>query len=239
MNILVRWSFLLLVAFGGFGLAVETEAQGIVAPRGAVFSALLVPDMRGITEASPFGDMIWLAQESGGESKDYTRESEGSGDQRGYGANLNKGTTKNIVYLLNEANRTCNERIERRYRLDCLRVYYGWIVDSLPDNGDYLPIRQAMRQAEMKLEAIVSANLDRTAPAITPRKGHKPYAKKLPALRAVKKSSVKKAVAQAEAVIKETRIVILRSGGDPTRRTAHYEDVSAALNSNLVILRSA
>ena len=46
-------------------------------------------------------------------------------------------------------------------------------------------------------------------------------------------------MAQAEAVVKEAEIVILRSGEDPTRRTAHFEDVSAALDSNLVILRSA
>ena len=46
-------------------------------------------------------------------------------------------------------------------------------------------------------------------------------------------------MAQAEEVVKETELVILRSGEDPTRRTAHYQEVAEAVDSNLVILRSA
>ncbi len=241
MNVLVRLSFLLSVAVGGPFLPSASGAQGIVTPRDTVLFPLSGPELADGIVTSPLGAMIWLAQSCDGDCTGGSREQQRQNDNSlpRYGANLNRGTTNDIVHFLNDANKTCNQQIERRYRLDCLRIYYGWIADSLPDNGDYYPIKQAMRRAEMKLDAIVSANVDRTAPTITPRKGYKPYAKKLPPLRAVKKSSVKNAMAQAEAVVKETQLVILRSGEDPTRRTAHYEEVSAALDSNLVILRSA
>jgi hypothetical protein len=96
-----------------------------------------------------------------------------------------------------------------------------------------------MLDAAAKLDAIVLANLDETAPAIRPREGHKPLAKRLPPVRAVKKSAEQAAAAQAAAVVEETELIIIRSGGDPARRTQAYTDVAAAVEENLVILRSA
>ncbi|MFZ1470526.1 MAG: hypothetical protein WAT09_16365 [Paracoccaceae bacterium] len=226
---------MILLASASFGLTQAAQAQTLLVPQGGVLPFVLLPDTA--ATPSPLEDMLWLVQSCEGKCDDYTPK-KGARKAR-YGTNLNKGTTRDIVKFLTDANKTCDARIDRRYRIDCLRIYYGWIADSLPDTGDYLPIKQAMRKAEKKLAAIVSANVDTTAPVITPRKGHKPSAKKMPPLRPIKKSAERKAVAQAEAVLKETEIVILRSGEDPTRRTAHYEEVSAALDSNLVILRSA
>lgn len=168
---------------------------------------------------------------------DWKRGNNGSGTR---GESLNKGVTRAIVRIILHANDTCNhERVERRYRIDCLRVYYGWAADSLPDRGEYLPVKKALRDAERKLSAIVSANVDRTAPVIEPREGHKKNAQRLPPLRPVKKSAEKKALAQAQAVVKETELVILRSGEDPARRETHFNAVAEAVDSNLVILRSA
>ncbi len=180
----------------------------------------------------------WLipAQTKGEEGYDY----EDDDDPVTPGKALNKGFTRQIVRILLHANETCDDpRIELRYRVDCIRVYYGWAADALPDRGDYAPIKKALREAEKKLAAIVSANIDRSAPVITPREGHKPAAKKLPPLRAVKKSSAKKVAKKAEAVVKETELVILRSGEDPSRREEHFDAVAEAVDSNLVILRSA
>ena len=242
MNTARSWFVLILIVFASLGLTPAAQAQSLPISRNSVLPLVLFPD----TTATPstLEDMLWLVQDPGCESGcgEYTPNTGkvGKGKNKGrYGASLNKGTTNDIVKFLNDANKTCDKRINRRYRIDCLRVYYGWIADSLPDSGEYLPIKQAMRSAEKRLDAIVSANLDQTEPVITPRKGHKPSAKKMPPLRAIKKSAERKAIAQAEAVVKEAEIVILRSGEDPTRRTAHYEEVSAALDSNLVILRSA
>ena len=155
------------------------------------------------------------------------------------GQNLNSGVTKSIVKLLNGANSTCSERIELRYRIDCLRIYYLKVAESLPDTGDYLPIKQAMLDAAEKLDAIVTANLDEIAPVIRPREGHKPLAKRLPPVRPVKEAFAEAAAVEAARVVEETELIIIRSGGDPARRTQHYTDVAAAVEDNLVILRSA
>lgn len=172
------------------------------------------------------------------ETEDSGRDSR-DGDEVASGEGLNKGFTKKIVKILLHANSTCDERILPEYVVDCLRVYYGWAADAIPDRGEYADIKKALRWAEKKLTAIVSANIDRDAPVILPREGHKKNAKKLPPLRPVKKASRKKVAAQAKAVVQETELVILRSGEDPARRTEHFQEVAAAVDSNLVILRSA
>lgn len=155
------------------------------------------------------------------------------------GVVLNDGVTRDIVRILEGADKTCGTRLDPRYRIDCLRVYYLKVADRLPRSGDYLPIRQAMLDAASKLDAIVSAHQDEAAPVIRPRDGHKPAAKRLPPLRPVKEAFVETAAAEAARVVEETELIIIRSGGDPARRTQHYTDVAAAVEDNLVILRSA
>lgn len=152
---------------------------------------------------------------------------------------INTGVTKGIVKILQGADKTCDARIDLRYRIDCLRLYYLKVAANLPDTGDYLPIKQAMLDAAGKLDAIVTKYEDDMAPPLHLREGHKPLAKRLPPVRAVKDAFAETAAAEAAAVVKETELVIIRSGGDPARRTQAYTDVAAAVEDNLVVLRSA
>lgn len=152
---------------------------------------------------------------------------------------INTGVTKSIVKILQGADKTCDARIDLRYRIDCLRLYYLKVATNLPDTGDYLPIKQAMLDAADKLDAIVTKYEDDMAPPLRLREGHKPMAKRLPPVRAVKEGFADEAAAEAAAVVKETELIIIRSGGDPARRTQAYTDVAAAVEGNLVILRSA
>ncbi len=155
------------------------------------------------------------------------------------GLGINSGVTKSIVKILQGANSTCDRRIELRYRIDCLRIYYLKVAANLPDTGDYLPIKQAMLDAADKLDAIVKKYQDDSAPVIRPREGHKSAAKRLPPVRPVKENFAEAAAAEAAMVVKEAELVIIRSGGDPAKRTQAYTDVAAAVEDNLVILRSA
>jgi hypothetical protein len=192
------------------------------------------------TEAAPtdLDALLWLAQSTCDTNCESDYKSNGKDWPSGKRA-LSTAVTGALVDIISDANETCDARIELRYRIDCLRIYYGWVADALPDGGDYLPIKKAMRRAEKKLDAIVRANLDTDQPAITPKEGHKKFAKRLPPVRAVKKSAAKRAAVQAAAVVNETELVILRSGGDPARREPHYTEVAAAVEDNLVVLRSA
>jgi hypothetical protein len=155
------------------------------------------------------------------------------------GQSLNSGVTKGIVKILQGADKTCGSRIELRYRIDCLRLYYLKVAANLPATGDYLPIKQAMLDAADKLDAIVTKYEDENAPVIRPREGHKSAAKRLPPVRPVKEAFATAAAVEAAMVVEETELIIIRSGGDPARRTQHYTEVAAAVEDNLLILRSA
>ena len=155
------------------------------------------------------------------------------------GLSINKGVTKAIIRILQGANSTCDSRIDLRYRIDCLRIYYRKVAANLPNSGDYLPIKQAMLDAADKLDAIVTKYQDESAPVLRPREGHKSQAKRLPPVRPVKEAFAVAAAVEAAMVVEETELIIIRSGGDPARRTQAYTDVAAAVEENLVILRSA
>lgn len=77
---------------------------------------------------------------------------------------INTGITKGIVKILQGADKTCDPRIDLRYRIDCLRLYYLKVAANLPESGDYLPIRKAMLDAAAKLDAIVTKYEDDMAP---------------------------------------------------------------------------
>jgi hypothetical protein len=161
---------------------------------------------------------------------------------------VSKAATDRIVKALNDADRTCNDmRLvpppkgvdQKLYRIDCYRLMYRKIAEAMPKTGDYAPIRRALLAASDKLNQIVRANLDTSAPKITVRERGKRAAPAIGPIRAIRPDRIKVAQAKAEAVIKETAIVILRSGEIPTRRNVHYAKVSAAVEENLVVLRSA
>lgn len=152
---------------------------------------------------------------------------------------LNSGNTDTIVKMLADANRTCGTVILRKYRVDCLRIYYLRTAQSLPDRGEYRPIKVALQRAADQLDQIVTANADPTAPTIRPRERNRAAAPRMPALRAVTAKSENAVIAQAEKVVADTSMLILRSGGDPKRRSAHYQEIVAAVDSNILLLRSA
>lgn len=152
----------------------------------------------------------------------------------------NSGVTREIVKIIAGANETCaDDRIELRYRIDCLRIYYLKVADRLPARGDYLPIKKAMIDAAERLDAIVVKYEDTSAPVVRPREGHKSAAKRLPGMRAVEENFAEAAAVEAAKVVEETELIIIRSGGDPARRTQHYTEIAAAVEDNLVILRSS
>lgn len=242
-------------------LKVLAITLGLSLPAAALAGPIL-PIFPQPVQAGDTDALLWLAQcgargggrSGGGGSESGGGESGGGSGGGGYGgggdcagektgvggAALNKGTTNALVKIISRANSTCGSaKMAAQYRVDCLRIYYGWVADQLPDRGEYAPIKKAMRQAEAKLDRIVRANLDTQAPRIEPNEGYKPDAKRLPPIRAVKKSATKKAATQAEAVVKETELLIIRSGEDPSRRSQHYAAVAEAVDDNLVILRSA
>ncbi len=178
-------------------------------------------------------------------------QSAGRGDCDDYDippVSVSTDATDKLVKALTDADRTCNEMLLARpedgvdldlYRIDCYRLMYRKLADSMPTTGDYAPIRRALLTASDKLNQIVRANLDSDAPQVKVRERAKPAAPATDTLRAIRPDRAEEATAQAAAVLEETAIVILRSGEIPTRRNIHYTRVSAAVEENLAVLRSA
>jgi hypothetical protein len=133
---------------------------------------------------------------------------------------------------------TCGRRIDPRYRIDCLRATYVRLANQIPATGDYAPIRDALFAAARKLDRIVKDNLDPALPTIRPRLAGQGGGHRIQPIRAVARDRLRAANAEAAKVVKETSLLILRSGDRPPRRTVHYQQVAAAVDDNLILLRS-
>ncbi len=152
---------------------------------------------------------------------------------------LSPSNTRHIVGLVSGANQTCGASIGASYQIDCLRAYYLQLAKSLPDSGEYLPIKQALNNAADRLGRIVQRYADPSAPKLRLSGRYNPNMPPLPDLTPIRKGSERRAAAEAQKVVQETTMIILRSGDDPSRRTAHYQQIAAAVESNMVILRSS
>ncbi len=164
-------------------------------------------------------------------------------------APLSKASTSTIVTALNDTTRGCNDMLvfppkkefgKELYQIDCLRLHYKKIADSIPENGDYKGVKAALEDASRKLDRIVRQNQDLTQPVVQIHERGKPDATIVDGgLRPIKKERLAVARAAAQKVIEDTALIILRSGEIPTRRNVHYTSISVAVSTNLVVLRSA
>ena len=152
---------------------------------------------------------------------------------------LTTANTAGLAASISGVVETCGTAVAAGYRIDCLRRAYIDIARSIPDTGDYRPIRQALLDAAGKLDAIVTANLDPTAPVINPHEKGRPLAGRIGSVRAVAPERLAAASRAAEKVIADTGMLILRSGEIPKRRTAHYQQIAAAMDGTMVVLRSS
>jgi hypothetical protein len=152
---------------------------------------------------------------------------------------LTTANTTDLAGAISGIAETCGTAVAAGYRIDCLRRAYLDVARKIPNTGDYRPIRQALLDAADKLDAIVSANADPTAPPINPREKARPLAGRVGPVRAVASGRIAEANRAAQAVIEETGLLILRSGEIPKRRTAHYQQIAAAIDDSMVVLRSS
>lgn len=153
---------------------------------------------------------------------------------------INSNATDRISEELAESLGACSpDRLERRYRIDCLRLHFWRLSQDLPSTGDYAPVRAALAKAAADLDAIVRQNLDTSAPRLRVRANGKPAAPLLPPIRAVRAGTEARVAKQAERVIAEATTALLRSTENSDRRMTHYQQIASAISSTKVLLRSA
>ncbi len=145
--------------------------------------------------------------------------------------------TDRIVKDLRSIRRECSE-YDQVYRIDCLRQGLEMTIANMPDRPEYRDARRILRRASSQLASIVSTYEDRSAPRLEVPRSANPRFKKRRTYRAVKRSSLPRAMAKANAVVEEAATQLLRSAENSERRYAHYQQISAAVDSTKVLLRS-
>jgi len=125
------------------------------------------------------------------------------------------------------------------FRINCLQTQFDRIARSLPQTGDYAPVRKVLQDASEKLGAVVRGNIDTTVKPIVPVIKNKPDAPRSEALVAIKPAAVRKANAAAAAIIAETTTLLLRSTENLERREVSYQEIAQAIDSTKILLRSA
>jgi len=136
--------------------------------------------------------------------------------------------TAAIVKQLQQGAAECG-RIEREYRIDCLRQVYTRAAGASGNRRDYSAANSELRRLARQLNGIVRQNADRKAPKA--KVGSKSY-------RAITREALRQANRQASQAIQETSTKLLRSAGNSSKRKVHYTRIANAVNSTKKILRS-
>ena len=229
----VRSCLAFCVAFSG----VFPVYAGIPAPR-----TLSSQDLDAI-------DLLFKAQtvDPGGDgggnggSRDGGKESPGHGDnytgREHQELRLSRYETDSIIEDLRLVRRECGN-YDEVYRIDCLRQGIDMVVASMPDGGEYTEAKRILRTTSKRLGSIVSKYQDRSAPKLVAPRDANPRFKKRRTYRAVKQETLPHAMAEANAVVSEAATQLLRSAENSERRYAHYQQISVAVDSTKVLLRS-
>lgn len=151
---------------------------------------------------------------------------------------LNRTTTSKIVQDLASIKKECSN-YDQVYRIDCLRQGLDMIVASLPDNSEYRQAKRILRQASNRLGRIVSTYKDPAAPKLEVPANANPRFKKRRKYTAIRREAVPEAMAKAQQAVTEATTALLRSSENSERRYAHYQQISVAVDSTKVLLRSS
>ena len=145
--------------------------------------------------------------------------------------------TERIVQDLISIRRECR-RYDEVYRIDCLRQGIDMTIARMANRPENREAKQILRRASRQLASIVATYEDRSAPLLEVPRSANPRFKTRRTYRAVKRSALPKAMAKANAVVQEAATQLLRSAENSERRYAHYQQISAAVDSTKTLLRS-
>jgi hypothetical protein len=158
-------------------------------------------------------------------------------DRREVEVRLSRITTRKIIEDFNSVKKECTD-YDQVYRIDCLRQGIDMIVATLPDNSEYREAKRILRKASSRLGRIVSTYQDRSAPKLEVPANANPRFKKRRKYTAIRREAIPEASAKAQDIVNEAATALLRSGENSERRYVHYQQISVAVDSTKVLLRS-
>jgi hypothetical protein len=132
--------------------------------------------------------------------------------------------TASIAADLSQGTRFCGNGVDLAYKADCLSDQYKAAAKAMPAKGGYSDARKALLDAAAKLHALAVANADASRPAARFSGG------KARSHRALTPVANPAAVnAQADAVVKATEVVLLRSAEGSKERRAAYTAIAGGV----------
>lgn len=147
-------------------------------------------------------------------------------------------STDAIAKSLEQITNFCSGIDGNAYRVDCLSDQLATIARQMPRTGDYAEARKALEKAAGELNQLAR---DNASPSLPKGVAH---SAKDPKIRSSRPLVPVTATAQADVnkraieILDETQTILLRSAQNSEQRRAHYEQISAAVGSNKVLLRS-
>jgi hypothetical protein len=213
---------------------------GIPAPRPALddaqLSALLFR-IQSVDPGDPTPDPPDPDPDTGG-GGDGRRDSTHPGqDRRDRPIRWERLQTEPIVEDLASVRRECHQ-YDQIYRIDCLRQGLEMTAANIPDRPENRDAKRILSRAAQRLGSIMATYKDEKAPLLEVPRRANPRFKKRRTYRAIKPAELPRAMAKANAVIDEAATQLLRSAENSERRYAHYQQISAAVDSTKTLLRS-
>lgn len=151
---------------------------------------------------------------------------------------ITPAATEKFVRQFSDARDFCRQ-LDPLYRIDCLLAHFEKIARSLPQTGDYAPLRAALAKAVTQLDRVVKANKDNGGKIIAPRLRAKPQAERIRPLTPILPERRVAASQEAAAVVDELSTVLLRSALNSERRQIAFREIATAIDGTAVLLRSS
>lgn len=153
--------------------------------------------------------------------------------------NFSNEATRLLEEKLRAATTFCGRMSDQAYIVDCLGDAYEKIAKEMPKTGDYAEARVIIAKTATKLRSLAKANQDTDLPRGYVVSTGKDKKRSSTPLTPIKTETMKATHTQAIAIIEEAQTELLRSAENSTLRKVHYEQISKAIDSNKVLLRSA
>jgi hypothetical protein len=234
---------IILRAFLAIGLALPGAAPvyaGIPAPRPALDDATvsrLLLKIQSVDPGDPDPDPDTGGDTGGNNNGGRENNSRSGLDRPDRPVQNERLDTERIVQDLHSIRRECR-KYDEVYRIDCLRQGIDMTIARMANRPENREVKRILRRASRQLASIVSTYEDRSAPLLEVPRSANPRFKTRRTYRAVKRSALPKAMAKANAVVQEAATQLLRSAENSERRYAHYQQISAAVDSTKTLLRS-
>lgn len=209
----------------------DKQAMTIVskASAGLVTLALaLTPASSSFGQTTPSGG-------TGGTSSSSTSTEHGSSSDPYQPATVSSYETAAITNNISAVRNEC-AKYDPRYRIDCLRQGLTEVARRIPERGDYSDTRRIIAQTAAKLGEVQNKYADNAAPEQTSEGNARFPAKRT--YKAVKQEKLAVAMEEATKIIEEAETQLLRAAENSEKRSAHYQEIAAAIGSTKVLLRS-